>query len=253
MGYGFVNIGDHGTRGKTPSYTYDAQGQIIAVDFGNGIVISKVDADYNGDGPVEDGWQVNFNGIKLNIENIGMDMFHNNAVVPRESPYGSDSIDLGSTYYKWANIYAISGMIQTSDRLEKANIHYLADPVAAISDPHSDDGPDYDGLSAPADEITYADIEDFVKQLSAATFVYKCGIREGVIDPAAVQLGLIADDICDHKLYPYIGTSHQTAEGIKRGLQPIPLAVTALVMCQKQAEQIEELTARVKNLEEAAK
>ena len=247
MGYGVVHIGDDRKKGDTPTYTYDNQGQITAVDFGNGFVIQKVS--HSGEGMTYDeyGWQVAFGDIKLNIENIGMENSRYDAVIPRESP--NQRLDLGSDYYRWNTIYATSGVNQTSDRSEKTDIHYLADPVAAISDPHSEDSPDYDGSSASAEQITYADIEDFVKQLSAATFVYKCGIREGAVDPAAIQLGLIADDICDHKLYPYIGTSHQTADGVKRGLQPIPLAVAALVMCQRQSEQIESLIERIKKLE----
>ncbi len=219
-------------------YTMDTSGKVTAVDFGNGLRLVKATTE-----GLSNGWYIEAAGG--NILWAG-DLGANR---PCLLPGQEGETYLGYTNHLWRALYATIGEIQTSDRSEKTDIHYLADPVAEISDPHSDDSPDYDGSPAATDEITYADIEDFVRNLSAATFVYKSGVKDGEVEPAAVQLGLIADDICDHKLYPYIGTSHQTADGIKRGLQPIPLAVAALVMCQRQADQIAELTQRIAKLE----
>lgn len=239
MGYGFVNIGDDRTKGDTPSYTYDASGHITAVDFGNGLRLVKATTE-----GLSNGWYIEIDGGNI--------LWAGDVAVsgrPCLLPGQAGETYLGYTNYLWRAVYATLGEIQTSDRAEKTDIHYLTDPVAAISDPHSEDSPDYDGSPAAADEITYADIEDFVRNLSAATFVYKSGVKDGEVEPAAVQLGLIADDICDHKLYPYIGVTEETESGTKRGLQPIPLAVAALAMCKRQAEQIAELTDRIAKLE----
>lgn len=41
--------------------------------------------------------------------------------------YVNNNLNLGSTGFKWRNIYATNGTIQTSDRNAKDNIHYLED------------------------------------------------------------------------------------------------------------------------------
>lgn len=245
MGFGIVHIGDDRTKGDTPTYTYDASGRIIRiqfVEFDNdatfGLAFKQLPSEGNGVwswivGGGTSTMQLTQNGGNVTLEAIAQAGYAN----------------LGSQENRWQQIFTEQGGIQTSDRAEKTDIHYLTDPAEAAADPHSDDGPGFDGSPALADEITYADIEDFVRNLSAATFAYKSGVKDGTVDPVAVQLGLIADDICDHKLYPYIGVTEETKSGTKRGLQPIPLAVAALAMCKRQAEQIDELTDRIAKLE----
>lgn len=174
---------------------------------------------------------------------------------------------LGSASYKWRYLYAYSGTIQTSDRSAKSDIKYLSNNEVATMSADSD---------TDSTNITMNDVVDFVKELEPATFCYKDGNgdnpTEAESSPEMIQLGLIADDICDSKLFKYVGVEteaddiiepeeidEETGEVIKeaviadekktvRGLQAIPLATAALTCCKYLLAEIENLKEELEEL-----
>ena len=193
-------------------------------------------------------------------------------------PNTDSTVTLGDSTHRWHYVYAAQGTIQTSDRSAKDSIHYIEDSVemkpatmslksTAVEDPS-------ESLSS---QITVEDVIDFVSNLSPVTFCYKDGQGEGVeateenSEPEAIQLGLIADDIKDHKLFKYIGVETTCEEEITPavedeegnivteavtetkttlGLQAIPLATAALTACKYLIQKNEEIEARLADIED---
>lgn len=174
---------------------------------------------------------------------------------------------LGTSSYKWRYLYAYSGTIQSSDRSAKDSIHYL----------DSSDEPKVAKMSTMSTKsnsistITTDDVIDFVKNIKPTTFCYYDGsetANEDNSDPEMIQLGLIADDIKDHKLYKYIGvdrTDEVTTDEEKDeegnvvkesetqsvhtlGLQVLPLTVAALTSCKYLLNQVETLKTEIEEL-----
>lgn len=172
---------------------------------------------------------------------------------------------LGVSNQKWRTVYAYTGTIQTSNRDDKNDIHYI-DEVA----PMKLKSKSVSNTDTVPKSITSDMIVDFIKKLKPANFVYG---NEETIDEAlssnhteAVQLGLIADDIKDEPLFNYIGAimeydkeiepaevNEETGEIIKKavtekdvtlGLKPIPLAVLALTCCKQLIDRVEELESK---------
>ena len=181
---------------------------------------------------------------------------------------------LGSSSYKWRYLYAFSGTIQTSDRSAKDSIHYIESSENNVMTLALDDETSLSSNSEPG--ITMEDVLDFVATLNPATFCYKSGQGEDVeateenSDPEEIQLGLIADDIKDHPLFKYVGVETECEEEITpaveddegniitpavtetkttRGLQAIPLATAALTACKYLLNKMNELDARIAELE----
>ena len=78
-------------------------------------------------------------------------------------------------------------------------------------------------------------------------------------DPEDIQLGLIADDVKDHKLFKYIGVESTYEEEIstdvtetktRLGLQALPLVTAALTACKYLIERNTEIETRLATIEE---
>lgn len=172
---------------------------------------------------------------------------------------------LGDSSHKWRYLYAFSGTIQTSDRSAKNFIHYIENSnklKAKITN-------DVNGNSL----ITTDDVLNFINRINPVTFCYKDGHEEATednSDPEMIQLGLIADDIADDKLFKYVGVETVAEEVIEpeekdeegnvlkeaiietktvRGLQAIPLVTAALTACKYLLNINKQLESRIENLE----
>lgn len=158
---------------------------------------------------------------------------------------------LGYSNHRWKSVYAVQGTIQTSDRSLKSDIHYIDSPKIATRSTNSLE-------SSENSDFTTDDLISFIKKLNPAVFRYgKEGstINEALQtnDTEAVQLGLIADDIKDEKLFNYIGaTMHYEDEDTKEdkitlGLKSVPLAVLALSACKYLLNKVKELEQKIDN------
>lgn len=185
---------------------------------------------------------------------------------------------LGSTTNKWGAIYSTSSTIQTSDRSEKTDIHYLNEQL------NTNQGISLLSLANDTQSIktsfTTEDILSFVKKINPCTFVYKDNSKEGKysdIESAIesnnteyVQLGLIADDLKDEALFNFIGATMKYEEEVEPeqkdeegntikeavyetktslGLKAVPLAVSALTACKSLLETVDELKQQISDLE----
>lgn len=172
----------------------------------------------------------------------------------------SNGYTLGDSSSKWRYLYAYSGTIQTSGKENKDSIHYLTNSSSTLRKARS-------ASTINQTSITYDDVEEFVKSINPATFCYKDGQGEDVeateenSAPEMVQLGLIAEDVKDTKLFKYIGCESEyhideekddegnvvkePENGTTLGLKVLPVAITALTACKMLFEKIEELEARL--------
>lgn len=188
------------------------------------------------------------------------------------------NVSLGSTTEKWGTIYSTSSTIQTSDRSEKTDIHYL--------DEQSNLNQGISMLSLANEEtsiktsFTTNDILSFIKKINPCTFVYKDNSQEDKysdIESAIesnnteyVQLGLIADDLKDEALFNFIGATMKYEEEVEPeqkdeegntikeavyetkttlGLKAVPLAVSALTACKSLLETVDQLKQQISDLE----
>lgn len=176
----------------------------------------------------------------------------------------SGTINLGASSMTWNTIYADTGTIQTSDRSAKSDIHYL-DEAQGVRMARSE------SLSESSTSVVSTqDVIDLVKAIKPATFVYT---EEGIndIETASesnktenIQLGIIADDIVNERLYNYIGAKMNYVvdipeekdeegniinpayheEGTRLGVKAVPLAVAALTVCKNLLSRVEELESK---------
>lgn len=173
------------------------------------------------------------------------------------------TMPLGTTAIPWEAVYATTGTIQTSDRSSKSDIHYI-DSVTPYS---------ISTFSTEVDTsetLTTQDIIDFIKSLDPASFVYKykdiTSISEAEADNMElIQVGLIADDIQDQKLFKYIGYKNDysyevppvysedgetiekegyTKTGTALGLKVLPLTIVALTACKDLINRVEQLESK---------
>lgn len=188
------------------------------------------------------------------------------------------NVSLGSAAKKWGTIYSTSSTIQTSDRSEKTDIHYL--------DEQSNLNRGISMLSLANEEtsiktsFTTNDILSFIKKINPCTFVYKDNSQEDKysdIESAIesnnteyVQLGLIADDLKDEALFNFIGATMKYEEEVEPeqkdeegntikeavyetkttlGLKAVPLAVSALTACKSLLETVDQLKQQISDLE----
>ena len=172
--------------------------------------------------------------------------------------------NLGSPTYKWNSIYANVSTIQTSNRSDKSDIHYLDENIRT--------------RLVTSEQFTTKDIISFINTLKPAVFVYKQNEENNILisdaiannNTESVQLGLIADDIKDEPLFNYVGATMEydtiiepeekdengniIKEAVKKknitlGLKAIPLAVTALTACKYLLSINKQLKSRIENLE----
>jgi hypothetical protein len=162
--------------------------------------------------------------------------------------------------YMWKAVYARNGVIQTSAKETKGHIHYIGKQRKVSDDKQLND------------DVTLDDIMDFIQKLNPSTFIYKDADGNDVEladamkrDMGSIQLGLIADDIKDEKLFKYVGINHQYEVEVKPpvivdgeeiepavmearttlGLQPLPLAILALTACQNILSRVEALEEKI--------
>lgn len=160
--------------------------------------------------------------------------------------YGDGDIELGWSNHKWNTVYAVNGTIQSSDRSAKSDIHYIDSPKISTMSINSINNIEEDN------DFTTSDLINFIRKLNPAVFRY--GKQGTTINEALegnrtedVQLGLIADDIKDERLFNYIGaTMHYEDEETKEdkvtlGVKAVPLAVLALSACKYLINKVEEL------------
>ena len=158
---------------------------------------------------------------------------------------GDGDIELGWSTHKWNTVYAVNGTIQSSDRSAKSDIHYIDSPKISTMSINSIN-------NIEDNDFTTSDLINFIKKLNPAVFRY--GKQGTTINEALegnrtedVQLGLIADDIKDERLFNYIGaTMHYEDEETKEdkvtlGVKAVPLAVLALSACKYLINKVEEL------------
>lgn len=206
----------------------------------------------------------------------------NNLVPASNSSSTSTGYALGDSYNKWRCLYAYSGTIQTSDRSAKDSIHYITESnnssvMKAATMSLRSSSLESTSDSSDTSQVTIEDVIDFVSNLNPATFCYKNGQGENIeateenSNPEEIQLGLIADDIKDHKLFKYVGVETTYEEEITPavkdeegnvvteavtetkttlGLQAIPLATAALTACKYLIQKNEEIESRLSAIED---
>ena len=206
---------------------------------------------------------------------------YDNLIPSDSSTSTTTGFTLGDSSHKWRYLYSFSGSIQTSDRSAKDSIHYIQyveDSEAMKPATMSMRSAAVENTSeGTTSQITLEDVIDFVSNLNPVTFCYKDGQGEDVeateenSDPEDIQLGLIADDIKDHKLFKYVGvettyeeevtpavkdeegnvvTEAVTETKTTLGLQAIPLATAALTACKYLIQKNEEIESRLSAIEE---
>lgn len=160
---------------------------------------------------------------------------------------GSDNEQIcGRSNNRWSTIYAVNGTIQTSDRSEKSDIHYIKDSTTSIMKTLSLNADTTDNDNKY--EYSYDNLLEFIDKLNPVVFSYgKDGIDASLSDNHMdqTQLGLIADDIQDEELFKFVGASIEDDEGKTHlGLKAVPLAVLALSACKNLLQRVKYLESK---------
>lgn len=163
-------------------------------------------------------------------------------------------VDIGESNWKFGNVYAtnLHGTVgSSSQRSMKADIHYLDENKNTISLMALESNNNYN--------FSTEDLIDFIKILKPCVFTYNTwsdSIEYSINNNLTqdVQLGLIADDIVDEKLFNFVGsktlyTDRRTKEEYTTlELQPLPLAVLALSACKYLLNEIDSLKSEIESL-----
>nr|DAP38951.1 MAG TPA: Endo-N-acetylneuraminidase [Bacteriophage sp.] len=109
----------------------------MTIDGTSGVLHGSVSGDYASVNKVSTDSIYNrgTNKIKIYIdydEGYGVILDKNSSNKYHFRPGSNDSLDCGSSSYKWDNIYATNGTIQTSDRNEKTNIADMTEQYAKM-------------------------------------------------------------------------------------------------------------------------
>ena len=138
--------------------------------------------------------------------------------------------------------------MNTSDSSIKGDIKLVADNIVAKPAPLVGKG------KTPLPDITAEDILDLIENLNVYTYALKKptdkaklvsqtveeAIEENKMED--IQLGILADELINHKLFPYVGYKDIENEGIELALKFNGLTVVAL-------KGVQILLKRIKNLE----
>lgn len=193
-------------------------------------------------------------------------------------PTTNAGASLGTSSYRWGTIYSNTSL-NTSERASKYNINYIEQPAKAnapksIKAINSTSSVATNNNATSGDKITTDDVIDFVSTISPVTFIYKDAegneVSEENAKPEFIQLGLIADDIKDHKLFKYIGAEmdaeriiepeevdEETGEVIKEavkesyktlGLKDVALTTAALTACKYLLNEVKTLKEEIESL-----
>lgn len=201
-------------------------------------------------------------GIRTSGSSYNTIYFANDAIYP----ITDNKTDMGSANgYMWKRVNARQGSINTSAREAKGHIHKIDEIPTKRARTLS--------LTAETSQdeiVTTQEVIDFVKKIEPVTFVYKDDNNNELSisdvlntnEMSAIQIGLIADDIRNEKLYKYIGIDYDydyevepeerdendnvIKEAVKEkrnalGLQPLPLAVLCLTACKDLIKRVEQL------------
>ena len=201
-------------------------------------------------------------GIRTSGSSYNTIYFANDAIYP----ITDNKTDMGSANgHMWKRVNARQGSINTSAREAKGHIHKIDEIPTKRARTLS--------LTAETSQdeiVTTQEVIDFVKKIEPVTFVYKDDNNNELSisdvlntnEMSAIQIGLIADDIRNEKLYKYIGIDYDydyevepeerdendnvIKEAVKEkrnalGLQPLPLAVLCLTACKDLIKRVEQL------------
>ena len=174
---------------------------------------------------------------------------------------GTSKPSLGRTNQRWGTVYCVT-MSESSDSKDKSDIQYITSNSVSNSN-NTTRKARAKAVSASNDTsstISTEDVISFVKNCSPATFVYKgvqnapATVSEAITSsPEAVHLGLIADDIENDVVFPFIGAKSEFTEddGTKTSqlsLKPLSIAVAALTACKYLLNEVETLKNQLNNV-----
>ena len=152
---------------------------------------------------------------------------------------------IGNTFnpfYEVSAQYLRGTTSSSSDRNMKHNIKYLDNQNNAISLLSNTDA------TTENNDITTEDVISFIESLNICTFEYNFDS----IDEGSKQLGIIADDIENTKLFPYIGEHNSDYKEENKGkisrlyLQHLPLTTVALTACKYLLNEVKQLKEQIK-------
>lgn len=195
---------------------------------------------------------------------MGADMLPLSVHATTLRPSVDGAISLGQSDRRWYSVWAVLGTIQTSGLKDKENIKPVKSKATAtidniktvaaktktakVTDDVSTEEAYSDGVSI--DEVYEEDFIELLDLIAAkeCTYNYKVNKdkKDKTIPQSAIQLGVIADEISDHKAYKYIGVKEELEDGtINHGLQPLPVAMLAIQGYKKLRDEIKELKERI--------
>lgn len=173
---------------------------------------------------------------------------------------GTSKPSLGRTNQRWGTVYCVS-VSESSDSKDKSDIQYItSNSVNSNTTTRKARAKAASVSNDSSSTISTEDVISFVKNCSPATFVYKgvqnapATVSEAITSsPEAVHLGLIADDIENDVVFPFIGAKSEFTEddGTKTSqlsLKPLSIAVAALTACKYLLNEVEILKNQLNSL-----
>lgn len=158
-------------------------------------------------------------------------------------PLKTDTYSLGNTSSKWSAVYATNGTIQTSDIRAKND-------VKIIPQGDADGGVvmcALDGNGSSVQDVTRDDLIKFFKNIDIYTYVsdptHTLTVQEAIDENEfeKIHVGVIANDITDSKLFPYIGYKDMGDDNAPLGIKYESLGVLALYAVRDLYSKIEAL------------
>lgn len=162
---------------------------------------------------------------------------------------GNKSISLGLSTKLWSDVYSKNGTIQTSDRSEKSDIKLISQETESIVKPLMM-ARTFSATNNNAVEdvsISRQDILDFFKRVEIYTYVMDDSNSITVKDAidnneyAKIHIGVMADDIENDKLFPYVGYRDTQNEEAPLGMKYADLSTLSLYAIRDLYSTIEEL------------
>ena len=155
-------------------------------------------------------------------------------------PILDDVYSLGYSDKRWTTVYASNGTIQTSDRRRKNDIRLV---------------PQKDQTEEETPALTQEDLLDFVRNVDIYTYVSDPEHTKTVQDAMAandyekIHIGIMANDLVDSKIFPYIGHKDGADENAPVGIKYESLGVVALYAIRDLYDRIDKLEKRIEELE----
>ena len=166
-------------------------------------------------------------------------------------PLINNAYSLGNSSQKWSAVYATNGTIQTSDVREKSDVKKIPqggtnNSVAVMRALSADE--------TESQDVTYDDILDFLKNIDIYTYVSDPTHTETVQDAISANqfdkthIGIIANDIVDSKLFPFVAYKNTEDENAILGMKYNSLGVLALYAIRDLYSKVETLETEVAQL-----